>query len=84
MPRSRIRHKHPHHHGGHTQQQRPAKVIRRSAVTIMVVFIGLMGTGVAFISAGSDPIWLITGALSGAVVGYFIGHGIDRLAKKNQ
>jgi hypothetical protein len=85
MPRSRTRHKHHHqqHHSNPPQQQAQAKTsTRRSAVSIMIVFIGLLGLFIAFIAAGTDILWLIVGALAGAVAGYFIGRSMDRLAAK--
>jgi hypothetical protein len=83
MPRSRHRHKH-HHHAGVMHVQRPAKTVRRNAITIMVIFIGLLGFGVAFLAAGSEPVWLIAGASAGGVVGYFIGRGMNELAKRTK
>ena len=86
MPRSRTRHKHQHQHHQHPNQlqlqqhAKPAK--RRSAVTIMVVFVGLLGLFIAFIAAGTDILWLVAGAIAGAVAGYFIGHSMDKLAAK--
>jgi len=83
MPQSRHRHKHSHHHSSHAQPTQPHKAApKRSAVTIMVVFIGLLGIFIAFIAAGSDIIWLLAGALAGGIVGYFIGHSMDRLSAK--
>jgi hypothetical protein len=83
MPRSRTRHKHPHHHPNQPPQQQQAKpTIRRSAVTIMVVFVGLLGLFIAFIAAGSNILWLVAGGIAGAVAGYFIGHSMDKLAAK--
>jgi hypothetical protein len=85
MPQSRHRHKHPHHHqAAPAQQPRAAKTVRRSVVAIMIIFIGLLGTGVALLSTGNDPIWLLTGALAGGIAGYFIGRGMDRVATRNK
>jgi F0F1-type ATP synthase assembly protein I len=81
MPRSRTRHK--HHHTYQPQQQAQTRTsTRRSAVSIMIVFIGLLGLFIAFIAAGTDILWLIVGALAGVVAGYFIGRSMDRLAAK--
>ena len=86
MPRSRTRHKH-HQHQHHPNQPQPQQQgkhtpRRRSAVTIMTVFIGILGLFIAFIAAGTDILWLVAGALAGAVAGYFIGHSMDKLAAK--
>ena len=82
MARSRHRHKHGHHasHANHPTQARPER--RRSAVGIMVVFIAILGLGVAFISVGADIVWLVAGAVVGAFAGFLIGRSMDKLAAK--
>ena len=80
---ARSRHRHKHHHAAqashpHTVKQAP----RRSAVSIMVVFVAILGLGVAFISVGSDLVWLIAGTVVGAIAGYLIGRSMDRVAAK--
>ena len=72
MPQSRHR---PKHHRHHPAQPHAVKVktARKNPVTIMVVFGGLLGTIAALLAAGTDPVWLITGVVVGAVLGYFIG-----------
>ena len=87
MPRSRHRHKHHHHavaaqHPPHAHGT--AKTVRRNPITIMVVFVALLGVIVALIAAGPDPVWLLTGAFTGAIAGYFIGRGMNQLAEKNK
>jgi uncharacterized membrane protein YfcA len=80
MPQSRHRHKHhrPHPHDL-ARQSNTGKTARRNPVTIMVVFVGIMGIIVALISAGTAPVWLLAGALVGGVIGYFIGKRMSRL-----
>ena len=89
MPISRTRHKHGHQHhprvqpkGGHSAPAAPKPRQRRSAVTMMVILIAIFGTGIAFLSAGSEITWLLAGALLGAIAGYFIGQGMDKAAAK--
>ena len=80
MPQSRHRHKHHRHHPADPARQTHAvKTVRRNPVTIMVVFGAILGVIAALIAAGSDPVWLITGLLAGAVVGYFIGNRMSTL-----
>ena len=83
MARSRHRHKHGHHpaHANHPNTAARQQT-RRSAVGIMVVFIAILGLGVAFISVGTDIVWMITGAAIGAVAGYLIGRSMDKVAAK--
>ena len=79
MPQSRHRHKHPRHLSGQPQAVKAAPRQRRNPVTIMIVFVGLLGAIVALFAAGSDPVWLLAGVVVGAVVGYFIGKRMSRL-----
>jgi uncharacterized membrane protein YfcA len=50
----------------------------------MIVFTALLGCMVALISAGTDPLWIFTGIIIGGIVGYFIGRGMDRIARKEK
>lgn len=97
MPISKNRKKHAHHQyhpkaqpkSGHAHSNTAAaKTIRptqrRSAVLMMVILLAVFGTGIAFLSAGSDTTWLAGGALLGAVAGYFTGQGMDRMAAKTK
>ena len=79
MPQSRHRHKHPRHHSGQPQAVKATPRQRKNPVTIMIVFVGLLGAIVALFAAGSDPVWLLAGVVVGAVVGYFIGKRMSRL-----
>jgi hypothetical protein len=80
MPQSRHRHKHHRQHPGDAGRQPHAvKTARKNPVTIMIVFGGILGALAALLAAGTDPVWLLTGVLTGAVVGYFIGKRMGRL-----
>jgi len=80
MPQSRHRHKH-HRQQPHDPARQPhaVKTARRKVVTIMVIFAGILGAIAALIGAGPDPVWLLTGVLAGAVIGYLIGKRMSRL-----
>lgn len=83
MPRSKKRKK-------HHDYQPPANAVKskknRSAVTISMVFLGLIGIGMAYFAGGSKPLWLLwllIGAIIGSVAGYYFGRQIDKsFAKK--
>ncbi|WP_143774484.1 NAD(P)(+) transhydrogenase (Re/Si-specific) subunit beta [Niastella vici] len=81
MPQSRHRHK-QHRHHPHEPARKPqsVKTARRNPVTIMVIFAGILGIIAALIAAGPDPVWLVTGVLAGAVIGYIIGKRMSRLS----
>ena len=79
MPHSRHRHKHeshqPHHHPAPPKPTRKATPI----VTFLAAIFGLV---VAAMASESDWLWMIIGAIVGAVAGYLIGKNIDSAADK--
>ncbi|MFT3823515.1 MAG: hypothetical protein QM731_06320 [Chitinophagaceae bacterium] len=79
MPQSRHRHKHPHAHHAAPATHAP-HAPKKSAVPMMIIFIGLLGFGIALIAAGTNWIWLLAGIMLGAISGYFIGKSMDRTA----
>ena len=80
----------PHHqyHQGHQQKRvnAPPKINSKRAngiVTVAVIICGLLGMGITFFAAGSNPLWLFAGAVAGLIIGYFFGHQIVKgLSKK--
>ncbi|MDF2188903.1 hypothetical protein [Paraflavitalea sp. CAU 1676] len=87
MAQSRHRHKHGHQHAHHhaqhhstaagTRQQAPGKAVR-----IMMIFLGVLGLFVAYVSAGPDLLWLTVGVIAGVVAGYFVGRSMERATQK--
>jgi hydrogenase/urease accessory protein HupE len=47
----------------------------------MMIFIGVLGLFVAYVSAGPDLLWLTVGTIAGVVAGYFVGRSMDNAAK---
>lgn len=82
MPESRNRHKHHHPHHPAPLHSHPKR--KRSAAAVLSILTAILGLAVAFFSQGADLLWLITGSASGAVVGYFIGHNMDKTIEKNK
>lgn len=84
MPNSRHRHK--GHHHAHPQTVHPHTVKakpKRSAATLMAIFIGVFGLAAGAFFSRYNVMWIVVGAAIGAVTGYLIGSGIDRtFAKK--
>ena len=80
MPRSKTRKHHHHQAPGGTVPARKTK----SAVVVAMVFVGLLGMGIAFFATGSSIPWLLIGAVAGAIAGYFFGRQIDRAFAKKQ
>ena len=79
MPRSKTR---KHHHDFHPPANAERATKNRSAVSAGIIFFALVGTGIAFFAAGSDPLWLILGAAAGAAGGYFFGKQVDKSFSK--
>lgn len=79
MPQSRKR---KHHHDYKPPPNAVKSRKNRSAVPIGVIFFALIGVGIAFFAFGSDPLWLIAGAVLGGAGGYFFGRRIDRSFSK--
>lgn len=83
MAQSRHRHKHAHHHA---HPPHPTAGTRhhaqRKAVTIMMIFMGVLGLFVAYVSAGPDLLWLTIGLVAGVVAGFLVGRSMDKTAGK--
>lgn len=87
MAQSRHRHKHTHQHTHHHAQHHSATAgskqqAQGKAVRIMMVFLGVLGLFVAYVSAGPDLLWLTVGVIAGVVAGYFVGRSMDKTAAK--
>jgi len=79
MPKSKKRKQHHDFHPSAT----PAKAQKtRSAVLVASIFFCLLGIGIAYFAAGPSLLWLLAGAVTGAVAGYFFGLQIDRSFSK--
>lgn len=79
MPQSRNRHKHHQHVQVH---HTPAKA-KRSAALILAILAAILGLAVAFFTQGADLVWILFGAASGAIIGYLVGHNMDKAIEKN-
>jgi len=76
MPQSRNRHKHHHHHPVHSHST--AVKVKRTAAFVVSILVALLGLAVAYFTQGPDGWWMLVGAASGAVIGYFVGHSMDK------
>lgn len=79
MPQSKKR---KPHHESHPQPGTSKASKHNSAVLVAVIFFCLLGTGIAYFAAGPALLWLLAGAVGGAIAGYFFGHQIDRALSK--
>ena len=82
MPRSKTR-------KNHHDYRPPANAVKskknKSAVSIGIVFFAIIGMGIAYFAAGSTSLWLlwlVAGAVIGAIGGYYFGKQIDRSFEK--
>lgn len=80
MPESRNRHKHPHQ--DYTHHTRSKK--KRSAAVVLAILAAILGLAVVYFAQGADALWMVIGAASGAVVGYIIGHNMDKAIEKDE
>jgi uncharacterized membrane protein len=80
MAQSRQRHKHSHHHAQHPPVAGVKRNAQTKAVNIMMIFMGVLGVFVAYLSAGPELLWLAVGAVAGIAAGYFIGRSMDNAA----
>lgn len=79
MPKSKKRkHHHDFHPPAHAAREQKAK----SAVLVAGVFFCLLGIGIAYFAAGPNLLWLLAGAVAGAVGGYFFGLQIDKSSSR--
>ena len=80
MPQSKKR---VHTHQQHHNPENLTKTTKKSnAVPAGVIFFGLIGLGISYFAVGASIIWLIVGALIGAIGGYYFGHQIDKAFSK--
>ena len=77
---ARSHHRPKKHHP--QQQHATARKQPRKAAPIMSVFIGLFGLGMGYFASGLTPSALIIGAILGGLVGYLIGHGMDKASRE--
>ena len=74
MPQSRKR---PGHHPHQKSSAIPAKQ-RTEGRTFWAILIGCFGLFIAYFASGNNVITLASGALLGAVAGYFIGKNMEK------
>ncbi len=79
MPKSKKR---KHHHDFHPQANAAKAQKTKSAVPVACIFFSLLGVGIAYFAAGSNLLWLLAGAVAGAVGGYFFGLRINKSFSK--
>ncbi|NII28729.1 hypothetical protein HB364_26850 [Pseudoflavitalea sp. X16] len=50
----------------------------------MMIFMGVLGLFVAYVSAGPDLLWLVAGVVAGVAAGFFVGRSMDNAAIANK
>lgn len=79
MPKSKTR---KHHHDFHPPAHTVKSEKTKSAVIASGIFFCILGIGIAYFAAGASLLWLLAGAVAGAVGGYFFGLQIDKSFSK--
>jgi len=82
MPESRNRTKHHHQHHQPVAPHHNSQKIKRSAALVVAILAAILGLAVAYFTQGSDPLWMMIGTLAGAIVGYLVGHAMDKSIAK--
>jgi outer membrane lipoprotein SlyB len=80
MPESRHRHKPKHHHTAPSISK--VKKSKRSAAVVVAIVAAILGLAVTFFTAGGDGYMLLLGTVAGAVLGYLVGHAIEKRFEK--
>lgn len=83
MPESRTRHKHHSHHPQYNSPHTTIKA-RRSAAVVLATIAAILGFAVAYFSQGADILWMVIGAVSGAIIGYIVGRNMDKSFASNK
>jgi hypothetical protein len=80
MPSSKKRQHHHQHHSQAVQAAMPkgASKANERIVTAAVVLFAVIGLGIAFFASDGKIVWVIAGAVIGAVTGYFFGKAIKK------
>lgn len=74
--------KRKHNHDFHPPTHSTKANKNKSAVLVAGIFFCLLGMGIAYFAAGTNVLWLLAGAVLGAVGGYFFGLQIDKSFSK--
>ena len=81
MPRSKSRK--PHLHKQHHDPSPKSQSKKNNVIMVSVIFLGLLGIGIAWFASGTNFLIMALGALVGGVAGYFFGKQIESsFAKK--
>jgi hypothetical protein len=75
MPKSKTR---KHHHDFHPPANADKAKKSKSAILVAGIFFSLLGIGVAYFAFGPSLLWLLIGAVAGAIGGYFFGLQINK------
>ena len=79
MPQSKKR---KQHHEFHPPANAEKAKKNRSAVLVAGIFFSLLGIGIIYFAVGASFLWLLSGAVGGAIAGYFFGLQIDKTLSK--
>ena len=80
MARSHHRHK-KQHHPQYRQSTASAKAKRKGGTWVFIIFLAVFGLGIGDFAAGTI-VAIIIGVAVGGVIGFLIGHNLDRMANR--
>lgn len=80
MARSHHRHK-KHHHPQYRQPMVSSKARRKGGTWVFIIFFAVFGLAIGYFAEGTIVVSAV-GIVVGGVIGYLIGHNLDRMASK--
>ena len=78
---ARSHHRHKKHHHPQYRQPRASSRVKRKGALVFIIFFAVFGLGIGYFAAGTIAA-IIIGAAVGGVIGFLIGHNLDRMANK--
>jgi len=74
----------PHHRKKHKHFQPPPHTRKQakkgSVAPIMAIFGGIVGFAIVYLGVSGSIVWLITGTILAALLGYIVGKNLDKIA----
>lgn len=78
---ARSHHRQKKHHHSHTTHHAPVHKAQKKAAPVISILLAVFGAGIGYFASG-NIVAVILGCGIGAIVGYFIGNSLDKVAKQ--
>jgi uncharacterized membrane protein len=77
---ARSHHRHKKHHP--QQQHAASSKMQRRAAPVLAILVGIFGLCIGYFGSGNNFVALALGTVIWAVVGFFIGNSLDKIARQ--